>query len=57
VEAPALRLDASKAREQLGWTPRLDLAAGLAATVSWHDSVREGADARAVTMTQIEEAS
>jgi len=57
VEAPALRLDASKARERLGWTPRLDLAAGLAATVSWHDLVREGADARAVTMTQIEEAS
>jgi len=57
VEAPALRLDASKARAELGWEPRLDLAAGLDATVSWHDLVREGADARAVTMTQIEEAS
>jgi CDP-glucose 4,6-dehydratase len=57
VEAPALRLDASKARERLGWEPRLDLAAGLAATVLWHDRVRDGADARAVTMTQIEEAS
>jgi CDP-glucose 4,6-dehydratase len=57
VEAPALRLDASKARERLGWEPRLDLAAGLDATVLWHDRVRDGADARAVTMTQIEEAS
>ena len=57
VEAPALRLDASKAREQLGWEPRLDLAAGLDATVFWHDSVRAGADPRTVTLTQIEEFS
>ena len=57
VESPALRLDASKARERLGWTPRLDLPAALDATVFWHDRVREGADARAVTLTQIEEAS
>jgi len=57
IEAPALRLDASKAREQLGWEPRLDLAAGLDATVFWHDSVRDGADPRTVTFTQIEELS
>jgi CDP-glucose 4,6-dehydratase len=57
VEAPALRLDASKARSRLGWEPRLDLAAGLDATVFWHDSVRDGADARTVTLTQIEEVS
>jgi CDP-glucose 4,6-dehydratase len=57
VEAQELRLDASKARERLGWEPRLDLAAGLDATVFWHDSVREGADARTVTFAQIEELS
>jgi CDP-glucose 4,6-dehydratase len=57
VEAPALRLDATKARERLGWRPRFDLPAGLDATVFWHDRVRDGADARAVTLTQIEEAS
>jgi CDP-glucose 4,6-dehydratase len=57
VEAPALRLDASKARSELGWAPRLDLAAGLDATVFWHDQVRAGADARAVTMSQIEDAT
>jgi CDP-glucose 4,6-dehydratase len=56
VEAPALRLDASKARERLGWAPRLATAEALVATVFWHDSVREGADARTVTFTQIEEA-
>jgi CDP-glucose 4,6-dehydratase len=57
VEAQELRLDASKARSRLGWEPRLDLAAGLDATVFWHDSVREGADARTVTFAQIEELS
>jgi CDP-glucose 4,6-dehydratase len=57
VEAPALRLDASKARERLGWEPRFDLPAALAATVFWHDRVRDGADARAVTLMQIEEAT
>jgi CDP-glucose 4,6-dehydratase len=57
VEAPALRLDASKARERLGWKPRLGTPEALDATVFWHDRVRDGADARAVTMTQIEEAT
>ena len=57
VEAPALRLDASKAREELGWERRFDLASGLDATVFWHDRVREEHDARTVTLTQIEEAS
>jgi CDP-glucose 4,6-dehydratase len=54
VEAPALRLDASAARERLGWTPRLDASAAVAATVSWHEDVRAGGDARAVTLRQIE---
>ena len=55
VEAPALRLDASAARERLGWAPGLDASAAVAATVSWYDQVRAGSDARAVTLTQIEE--
>jgi CDP-glucose 4,6-dehydratase len=55
IEAPALRLDASAARKRLGWAPRHDLASGLDATVSWYDEVRAGGDARAVTLTQIEE--
>jgi hypothetical protein len=35
----------------------MDLPAALAATVSWYDEVRGGSDARAVTLTQIEEAT
>jgi CDP-glucose 4,6-dehydratase len=54
IEAAALRLDASAACERLGWTPRLDASAAVAATVSWYDEVRDGGDARAVTLTQIE---
>jgi CDP-glucose 4,6-dehydratase len=57
VEAPALRLDASKARERLGWEPRLATPEALDATVFWHDRVRDGADARTVTLTQIEDAT
>jgi hypothetical protein len=31
------------------------VSAAVAATVSWYDEVRAGADARALTLTQIEE--
>jgi len=55
VDTPVLRLDATAARERLGWVPRMDVAAAVAATVSWHDQVRAGSDARAVTLTQIED--
>jgi CDP-glucose 4,6-dehydratase len=55
VEAPELRLDATAARERLQWRPQMDPEAALAATVSWYDEVRAGADARAVTLRQIEE--
>jgi CDP-glucose 4,6-dehydratase len=53
VEAATLRLDASAARERLGWAPRMTAADALDATVSWHDRVRAGADARTVTIEQI----
>jgi CDP-glucose 4,6-dehydratase len=52
-EAPALRLDASRARERLGWTPRWDLEAALEATVAWYAAYRAGADMRAETLAQI----
>jgi CDP-glucose 4,6-dehydratase len=52
-EAPALRLDAARAREQLGWTPRWDLETAIGATVEWYASYRDGADMRAETLRQI----
>ena len=52
-EAPLLRLDATRAREQLGWAPRWDLEAGLDATVSWYARHRDGADMGAETLRQI----
>jgi UDP-glucose 4-epimerase len=34
-DLPAMAIDPGPAGEALGWTPRTDLATGLAATVSW----------------------
>ena len=52
-EARELRLDSSRARERLGWTPRWDVAAGLDATVSWYADYRDGADMHAHSLRQI----
>jgi CDP-glucose 4,6-dehydratase len=52
-EAPALRLDATRARERLGWAPRWDLEAAIEATVAWYVGYRDGADMRAETLRQI----
>jgi CDP-glucose 4,6-dehydratase len=53
-EAPALRLDASRARKDLGWRPRWTLDDALARTVEWYRRYAEGGDARALTLAQIE---
>jgi CDP-glucose 4,6-dehydratase len=52
-EAPALRLDAARAREELTWKPRWDLEAALDATVAWYGAYHDGADMRAETLRQI----
>ncbi len=52
-EAATLRLDSSKAEHRLGWRPPLSLDDALGATVAWFASVRDGGDARAVTVAQI----
>jgi CDP-glucose 4,6-dehydratase len=49
-ESVLLRLDSAKARERLGWAPRWDLEAGLAATRDWQAS---SADPRERTLRQI----
>jgi CDP-glucose 4,6-dehydratase len=53
-EAHYLKLDSSKARTQLGWRPRLGLAAALEWTVEWYKTQAQGGDARALTLAQIE---
>jgi CDP-glucose 4,6-dehydratase len=52
-EASQLKLDSSLARAQLGWRPMLDLDEGLDMTVEWYLRLRDGEDARAVSLEQI----
>ncbi len=52
-EAGLLALDASKARNLLGWRPRWTLAQALAHTMEWHSAWRAGADMQAFTRAQI----
>jgi CDP-glucose 4,6-dehydratase len=53
-EARLVTLDASIARERLGWTPRWSLDRRIEAIVDWYDAYRDGRDPRAVTFEQIE---
>jgi CDP-glucose 4,6-dehydratase len=53
-EARYLRLDSSRAREQLGWRPPVTLDDGLRATVDWYRALLQEADMRAVTEAQID---
>ena len=54
-EAAYLRLDCENARNQLGWTPRLDLAQGLRLTVDWYKALREGRDLRKFSLDQLDQ--
>ncbi|HET7233281.1 MAG TPA: CDP-glucose 4,6-dehydratase [Longimicrobium sp.] len=53
-EARSLRLDSAKARDRLGWAPRLPIGAALEWTVEWYRAAAGGADARALTEAQIQ---
>jgi CDP-glucose 4,6-dehydratase len=52
-EAHVLRLDASKARAELGWRPSLGIEAALAWTMVWYSAWRQRADMREETLSQI----
>jgi CDP-glucose 4,6-dehydratase len=52
-EAHYLKLDASKARAELGWTPRWDLPEALERIVEWYRALAAGADVRETTLRQI----
>ena len=52
-EAVLLKLDCSKARNELGWNPRFRLEEALGKVVEWHSAVANGADAREVSRRQL----
>jgi CDP-glucose 4,6-dehydratase len=54
-EAHNLKLDTSKARANLGWLPRWDLATALEKVVSWQRARSRGECVREVCMEQIKE--
>lgn len=53
-EAHALKLDASKAKACLGWTPALPLSQALGWIVEWYRAFQAGDDLQCLTRAQIE---
>jgi CDP-glucose 4,6-dehydratase len=54
-EANYLRLDASKARLELGWQSRLTVEAALEWTMAWYTAWKRGQDMAELTAKQIAE--
>lgn len=52
-EHHSLTLDTSKARQQLGWQPRLGIEANLEWTLKWYRDCQQGADMNHATRAQI----
>jgi CDP-glucose 4,6-dehydratase len=52
-EAQVLRLDSTKAQENLGWQPATDIAAGLQLVADWYRRHAQGEDAFVLTREQI----
>ncbi|MDP1526746.1 MAG: CDP-glucose 4,6-dehydratase [Rhodocyclaceae bacterium] len=52
-EANSLKLDSSKAKAKLGWTPRWNLETALARTLEWHQAWRDGEDMGRYSRDQI----
>ena len=54
-EAKLLRLDCAKAHGELGWRPAYTLDTALTRIVEWHRHVAQGGDARAISLTQLDD--
>jgi CDP-glucose 4,6-dehydratase len=52
-EANFLKLDCSKAKSRLGWTPRWNLFQALDAVVEWHKCFKSGNDVRQISIEQL----
>lgn len=53
-EASYLKLDISKAKTKLGWSPSMNLEQALGLTADWAQQVAVGEDPRAITLKQIQ---
>ena len=53
-EAGLLKLDSSKAKAKLGWTPRWNLEAALRKTTEWHQAWRNREDMAVISTQQIQ---
>lgn len=54
-EAGILRLDASRARQELGWRPQLAIETALDWSVGWYRAFEQGRDMQEFTWTQIDD--
>jgi len=54
-EATLLQLDCSKARTELGWSPRWGFLTTMDKTVSWYKSVHSGRSALTETQDQLKQ--
>ncbi len=52
-EAPHLKLDSSKAKTLLEWSPKLDLSEAIRWTMEWYRAFQERGDMRKITEQQI----
>ena len=54
-EAGYLKLDSSRARVDLGWTPQLRLQEALVLLVAWYRAWQSGSEMHGFTLNQIEQ--
>ena len=54
-EAHLLKLDCSKAHQQLRWTPKWKLAQSIEKIVQWHKALKAGKNMKAISLEQINE--
>lgn len=54
-ETETLRLDSTKAVDELGWAPRWNIETAIEKTVEWYKAFYAGDDMRAFSLKQIEE--
>ena len=54
-EAHLLKLDCSKAHQQLGWTPKWKLAQSIEKIMQWHKAFSSEKDMKAISLEQINE--